>query len=467
MRGGRRLYARIYIHFIGVLIVVGVVSSLVFATGWRTTFLHHWTTRLARHAATMVGAQPDEQHRVAMVRHLSEGLDLDVTVRDASGRVQISTGAELPALTADELAELRQGPTALHEGRAWFVAAPIVDWQTGAQLGVLETVPMRRFAPPNMFRPLGMVALALLIVGLATFPLARRISRPVERLTEASRRLGGGELSYRVPLRTHGRRRWKRHSHRPDDELGELTRAWNDMAERVESLVRGQRELLANVSHELRSPLARIRLALELLPGDAKTEARVSDVKLDLAELERLIDDVLTTSRLDATGLPMHLEQVDVPSLLQQLVERAQIDPMTTGKTVALAPDSDGAGEVAADGALLKRAIWNLVENAAKYGAPPITLFATRTAERLSLTVADQGDGIPLADRQRVFDPFYRADKARTPGRAAGFGLGLTLARRVAEVHGGTIAISDGEPRGCRITVEIPLGTQSKERSRA
>ena len=235
------------------------------------------------------------------------------------------------------------------------------------------------------------------------------------------------------------------------------------MAERVERLVRGQKELLANVSHELRSPLARLRMALALLPRDAVTEARLADAERDLAELDRLIDDVLATARLEATGLPTRLAEVDVGALLASLAERAQHDPAVAGRRVTV---SDGPGlTLVADEALLRRALWNLVENAAKYGAPPITLAAVREGDRVALSVADEGPGVAPEARERVLDPFYRLDAARTPGGGAapgGVGLGLTFARRVAEVHGGAIAVgaaSTGErERGCRVTISLPVG---------
>ena len=119
-----------------------------------------------------------------------------------------------------------------------------------------------------------------------------------------------------------------------------------------------------------------------------------------------------------------------------------------------------------ADAALLKRALWNLVENAAKYGAAPITLEATLEGGRVLLAVSDEGPGIPAAERARVLAPFYRADKARTPGDRGdsprGFGLGLTIARGVAEVHGGVIRVGaarveDGVERGCRIALDLPV----------
>ncbi|HEU5195338.1 MAG TPA: ATP-binding protein, partial [Methylomirabilota bacterium] len=315
--------------------------------------------------------------------------------------------------------------------------------------------------PPGLLRPLLIVALVLGVVAVATRPLSRRLSRPVERLTEAVRRLGGGDLSARVPVTTPGRR-WQRH-HAPADEIAELTRAFNDMAERVQRLVRGEKELLANVSHELRSPLARLRMALALLPRTAADEAHLAEAERDLADLERLIDDVLATARLEATGLPSHLADVDARALLTAVAERARHDPATAGREVRVVPGE--AVRLVADEALLRRALWNLVENAAKYGAPPITLSAARLGDTVLLAVDDEGPGVPAEARARVLDPFQRLDAARTPGASApgGFGLGLTFARRVAEVHGGQIAVGPassqgGVERGCRVSLSLPAG---------
>jgi signal transduction histidine kinase len=258
-------------------------------------------------------------------------------------------------------------------------------------------------------------------------------------------------------------RRWTPPWRRGGDELGELTRSFNDMAARVERLVRGQRELLANVSHELRSPLARIRVALALLPQDGETGRRLADVEADLGELDRLIEDVLTTARLDATGLPLRLAAIAPNELLAQVAERARRDPVVAGREVLVVPGPPDP--VIADGGLLRRALWNLVENAAKYGAPPITLAVARAGDRVAFSVTDDGPGIAAEDRERVTMPFYRGDAARTPGAAGeaprGVGLGLTLAKRVAEVHEGGLLIEparveEGRERGCRVTISIP-----------
>lgn len=300
---------------------------------------------------------------------------------------------------------------------------------------------------------LAVMAVTFVVVGA----IVRRLARPIERLTEATRRFGAGELGYRIPVpepvvRWVARRRARGQRPRATDEVFALAVAWNEMAARVESQVRGQRELLANVSHELRSPLARVRLALELVPRTPEVEARLADIALDLDELERLVDDTLTTARLDAQGLPTRLEAVDVRALLGSLASRAALDPKTAGREVRVVV-SPKVTTVMADPALLRRALWNLVENAGKYGAPPIALSALPVPSGVCLSVEDAGPGVPPDLRDRLFEPFARAAKDRA---SPGFGLGLAIAQRVAAVHGGSIALAD-TARGTRIDLVIPV----------
>jgi two-component system OmpR family sensor kinase len=203
----------------------------------------------------------------------------------------------------------------------------------------------------------------------------------------------------------------------------------------------------------LRSPLARLRVALELLPPqDEKGEKRKSAMESDLAELDTLIETLLTASRLEASGLPTQIGHVDVPKLFSDIADRAARDPNLSGKSVRVEPASLSLD---ADGNLLLRALWNLVDNAGKYGVPPIVVAVEKAGDNVVFTVSDEGPGIPAAERERVFDPFYRLT-SDSPRR--GFGLGLTLARRVAEVHGGSIQIQSrqGSDRGCRVTLRLP-----------
>ncbi len=460
-----RLHTRIYLHSLGVLLVVGLAVSVVFALGAGGGFWREAAERVARHVASLIGEVWGDQDALARrLQQLHEDLEIDMTLREAAGRVVGKLGRTLPALTPAEADAARAGRVTLARRPMPFAVVPVRAPGSGDVIGILQASPPRRFTPPDLLRHFLVVIVVLLAVALATRPLARRIAQPLERLTEGARRLGGGELGYRVPL-TARRSWWRRRSHRGDDELTQLTRAFNDMAERVERTVRGQKELLANVSHELRSPLTRIRMALELLPRDAAAAARLEDVERDLAELEQLIDDVLTTARLESTGLPTHLGPVRLRRVLEEIAERARHDPVTAGIVIGVAAGHEVVA--VADETLLRRALWNLVENAAKYGAPPITLAVSPERDLVRLQVSDEGPGIALTDRERVLDPFVRLDAARTPpapgAPSHGVGLGLTLARRIAEVHGGDIAIgpastSDGRERGCRVTITIPSG---------
>ena len=499
----KRLYTRIYMHFLMLLLVVGLSTSAVFSLGQRGAFWREFSERMSRHlSAALAERFNDDEARRAAVTRLHEDFEIELTVRDLDGRVLAAGGPPLPPLSREELLTLKAGQDLVRQ-RPYSVAAPIREVRSGTMVGFIDVAPPRRLRAlrgAGLLRPLGAVALVLLLVGVLTAPLARRISHPVERLTEATRRFGAGDLTYRIPVpnrceppapgrhpgwrmgrhpgRPHGwRRGWHQswhpghppgfhpglHPHHQFDQMQELVQAWNDMAERIERLVRGQKELLANISHELRSPLARVRLALELLPRDAASEGRLREVESDLGELERLISDVLMTSRLSATGLPTQPQPVELGPLLEQVAERADHDPLTAGKDVRI----EAAPElvIEADAGLLRRAIFNLVENAAKYGAAPIVVSAQRgEGETVEISVTDQGEGIAAGDRERVFEPFFRVDKARTPSANApqGFGLGLTLARRVAEAHGGTIAVTaahtlGGRERGCRVTLRLPL----------
>lgn len=455
-----RLHSRVYLHSLLVLLVVGVATSLVFAIGGRGGLAREMGERLARHAARLAADGLGDRPRLAAtLDRLHADLDLDVVVRDLDGRILAAAGAPAAPIPADALAAARTGTVVTRPRPVPFAVAPVRDAASGAVVATVEVAAPRPFGPPGLTRPLLFVVLVLAVVAVATRPLARRLSRPLERLTAAARRLGGGDLGARVPAPTRPRRWWRGGA--AAQEIAELTGAFNDMAERVQRLVRGEQELLANVSHELRSPLARVRMALALLPRDGAAEARLVEAERDLTELERLIDDVLTTARLGATGLPTRLTEVDVGALLRGLAQRAGHDPAVGPAAVRV---GDGAPLVIiADETLLRRAVWNLVENAAKYGAPPIGLAAERDGRRVGIVVEDAGPGIPAEARARVLEPFYRLDAARTPAGAApaGFGLGLTLARRVAEVHGGEITIgpasvADGREQGCRVVLSLP-----------
>jgi signal transduction histidine kinase len=242
---------------------------------------------------------------------------------------------------------------------------------------------------------------------------------------------------------------------RSDDEVGKLARAFDEMAARIQTTRKAEKELLANVSHELRTPLARIHVALELIQGrDEEMRRRLATVGEELDELERLIADVLTASRLELAQAPLQRAHVSAARLIEKGRQRV----------LALEPDRPVQADVQpgltfhVDEPLLSRALDNVLDNARKYGGgprSPIKVEARREDGEVVLAVSDAGTGIPPQELELIFDPFYRGSTVRT--RESGFGLGLALARRVVEAHGGKIRASNVDGGGARIEMRLPI----------
>jgi signal transduction histidine kinase len=280
----------------------------------------------------------------------------------------------------------------------------------------------------------------LLVSGLLVFPLSRSITRPVEKLTAAVEAYGKGDLARRSELGDL------------EDEVGQLARSFDEMADRIQTARRTEKELLANVSHELRTPLARMKMVLELIePKDDSVRKRLDALGEEVDELDRLVADVLTAARLDLAALPLHRVEVRVADLVAKARERA----VALQPSLAIELRVDPELRISADEGLLSRALDNLLDNARKYGnGSPIEVEARREGGQALIAVRDRGPGIPDAELAHVFDPFFRGAGARSG--APGFGLGLALARRVAQVHGGSAAAANAEGGGARVELRLP-----------
>jgi signal transduction histidine kinase len=291
------------------------------------------------------------------------------------------------------------------------------------------------------------LGVVMLVLAIGSWPTARSIAAPLERLTSAANRLGEGDLSVRAGLRARG-------------EVGELASAFDEMAERLQRLVRAERELLANVSHELRTPLARIRVALELAAeGDHERARRyLSEIGDDLAELDGLVEEILTAARLDGagpSGLPVHRAPLALAELLGDVAARFRAADPGRPLSLELAPSLP---PVEADAPLLRRLVENLLDNARKYSEPgaPVALAARPGDGSVVIEVRDRGIGIEAADLPRLFTAFFRTDRSRVRG-TGGVGLGLALAKRIAEAHGGRIEAESRPGEGTTIRVTLPV----------
>jgi signal transduction histidine kinase len=275
-----------------------------------------------------------------------------------------------------------------------------------------------------------MLIMIALVVSAGAFPFVRRLTRRLERLQHSVEAWGDGELATRVAVEG-------------SDEVARLAASFNHSAARIESLVGAQKSLLANASHELRSPLARIRMAAELIAGQG-APAVGAELRRSVAELDQLIDEVLLASRLDAVGASMPaLEEVDLTGLLAEECARAN------------ATLDAGGYKVQGDQRLLRRMVRNLLENAVRYGAgSPVEVRLGMAAASLQLDVCDGGPGIAEPERERIFEPFYRI--AGASEAAGGVGLGLSLVRQIARHHGGDAHCLPNGAGGCCFRVTLP-----------
>jgi two-component system sensor histidine kinase CpxA len=297
---------------------------------------------------------------------------------------------------------------------------------------------------------------AIAVGGLATFVLVLLFSRPLVRLRKAARQLAGGNLSARVEETT------SRALHSNSDEFQGLAHDFNHMAERLESLVGAQRLLLRDVSHELRSPLSRLSVALELAHEDAPPELgeHLARIEREAKKLNQLIGQLLALSSMESRESTSTFKPVSLNELCEQIVPDAEYEAQQRPCTVVI--EQDRKCVIRGDWELLYRAIENVVRNAIRYtdAGTQVTLRITETSTGAQLVatieVSDCGPGIPEADLEHIFRPFYRLDGSRSSA-TGGFGVGLAITERAVRLHGGAVRATNRPGGGISIQMIFPL----------
>jgi len=284
---------------------------------------------------------------------------------------------------------------------------------------------------------LGLVIMVLMIA------LAVYVTAPLRRMSRSMDRIAAGDLEHRVPVRGH-------------DEGAAMGRSFNAMAERVRGMIVGQKELMAGVSHELRSPLTRMKVALELLREGQGGAERIADLEADVDALDAQVEELLLASRIDLGSVPLALDLLDLADVGREAWARVAEQAEAQGTTLHF-QCADDAREVLADRFLVLRLLGNLFENSVRYAGPgKVTVCSERQADRLQITVTDEGPGVEEDDLERLFEPFFRADGSRSRKTGAG-GLGLMIVRRAVEAHGGSVQADRSDPRGLVVTFDLPI----------
>ena len=288
--------------------------------------------------------------------------------------------------------------------------------------------------------------IALVVSAVVCFLLARYLTAPVDRLRDATQRIAAGDLNVRVLPSLKGRK----------DDLGLLAADFDAMAERVRSLLESKHQLLRDVSHELRSPLARLQLALSLAQrGDTGAAENLARIGREADRLEQLIARALLLARLERPALGTETEQVDIAQLLGEIVADVAIEADARRARVELR--TQGTLQVMGDREALRSAFENVLRNAVRYSpvGSQLQVRAERRGISIEVVIEDQGPGVPEKDLTLIFEPFYRVDASRDRAEG-GEGLGLAIAARAVALHHGTIDARNLAATGLAVRIVLP-----------
>ncbi len=286
---------------------------------------------------------------------------------------------------------------------------------------------------------------AVALSGIFCFALAWYLSRPAVRLRQATREVAEGNLGVRVAPRIGNR--W--------DEFGDLGREFDAMVERIEALLAAQRRLLNDLSHEIRSPLARLRMAVELLRNKSGEEGagELARIEREVERLDDLVGRILTLSRLEAGGREYRMDSVELGLLVEEVIADARFETEGEGREITLRGDQGVVVRGSAE--LLRRALENVVRNALRHTPPgtPVEVWLERREKpgTVRVRVMDRGPGVSAELLGRLFEPFQRGE-----GGGRGHGLGLAITRRAVEAHGGHVEVENRPQGGLMVTITLP-----------
>ena len=346
---------------------------------------------------------------------------------DANGR-DLITGEDRSSL-------IRPGPWTWLRRTQSVIARRTADGRYWFILSIPEATAGRSILPPEQF-------LVLLAVLVLCYLLARYLTSPLRALKAALERFGQGDFS----ARTGSTRR---------DELGELARTFDRMAERIQNLVAAERRLLLDISHELRSPLARLGVAIELARSGENRDAALDRIQKESDRLNLLVGGLLQSTRAEVDPNSLRAQRVRLDELLTDIVNDCSIEAAARGGSLDL--EVQGPMTVTGDPELLRRAAENVIRNAIRYTPPQsaVEVRLTRDNQTAHLQVRDYGPGVPEEALSRIFQPFYRVEGDRNR-ESGGVGLGLAIAQRAVELHKGRLQASNAHP-GLRIEIDLPV----------
>lgn len=445
------LFLKIFFWFWATAFATGIalVITFIFGPGGVPSRWHSSLTDTARSSGMMALAEL-ERRGVPAASSYIESLERDTHLRaclfDVNGNAIAGKGCETFNDMRSRVASSRSPEFAVKYGLVRV--AQILPGSGGRDYIFATELPAGPRAAFGMDRAAVLLrfAVALSVSGFICYLLTLYLTGPILRLRQAAQQLAGGRLSTRAPASIERR----------GDELGALGRDFNTMAARIEELISRQHQLIFDISHELRSPLARLNVALDLAREGKAGDLPFDHMESDLVRLNEMIGRLLTIARVDAASVGLEMTTVNLTGLVRQVVVDAGFEAQKRNVAVNMAAPQHCY--VRGNAELLHSAIENIVRNAVRYtdAAASVDVSIEFGGKlNLLLTVRDHGKGVPENDLERIFRPFYRVAEARDR-ESGGAGLGLAIADRVIRIHGGTISAENAQPQGLKVIVEIP-----------
>lgn len=452
----RSLYLKIFIWFWLAMIIINVVLFAAVAATRPTPTRRSWRdlTQVGPNAtkAAEIYEQSGAAALTAALQATEKSSGVSATFFDEGGR-ELSGRAVPPA--APELITKAFESREIEfnfAGQNTLVARPVLS-PKGQRYMYVAHIPRPPFQPS--FQTLGLRLLVVLVIGgIFCYWLARYLTTPLLKLRTTTNELAGGNLGARVSTKLARRR----------DEVGQLGRDFNSMAERLESMVKAQQRLLGDISHELRSPLARLGVALGLARQRSGPEANgaLDRIERESDNLNEMISQLLTLTRLESGTDGRRRTEVDLAALVKEVANDADFEARSLNRSVQVV-SSDNCSIKGVE-ELLRSAVENVVRNAVRYTPEGTSVeVALRRQNGGSdniavISVRDRGHGVPEEALEKIFRPFYRTEDARDRQSGGGTGLGLAITERAVQMHGGTVEAANANGGGLSVEMRLNLG---------
>lgn len=426
----KKIKGSIFIKLILILIISDILTNLLVGGLFKFFVLQHYspfeknTIRYANYIIQEIGTPPD----TLKARKISQELSIDIRIENSG--FQWTTNNSLQFIKDFDRATANPNKPVIAEldDGVWSIS---INQSSTRYLFAFNFDKVQDYE--EYLSILLIVFLTSIFIG--AFFLIRRILKPVHLLTDGVEQISKGNLDYQVPLKGI-------------DELGTLTGSFNSMTKRIREMIRSKEQLLLDVSHELRSPLTRIKVALEFIPED-KTKQSIQE---DLSEVESMITEILESERLNSSHGKLYVVEANISDVIEEVAENFK-DKLPGVRLISI-PENV---VIKIDVDRIKTVLRNILENSIKYSMPqsqPIEISVGQEEKHIVIKIKDFGSGISKAELPYIFEPFYRIDRSRSKDNG-GYGLGLSLCKKIMEAHGGTIEINSIPGEGTTVLLEF------------